>query len=245
MKTDQLEFFHSGTMLDDPKPGDKWDVPRFLSSNSSEWAKVLVKIYEHPMSFPGSVSPNMGNLLRALIMNIVPRTVVEVGSYIGISTLWIASAMADYEYNKKLYCIDTFPNHTDNPWCPGVTLNDPLEFMKENIKKCGYQDFVEIHKGDSLLLINELLSNILKPIDFVFIDGDHSKEGCLSDFLNIEKYIATGGYILFHDVFPNFCGVDGPFYTLQNKIIPSDKYEICQIYTSPLNFGFALIRKLK
>lgn len=238
-------FFNSGTQIEPSKPGDKWQIPKFLAQNKAKWAKILIRIYKHPMSFPGSISPFTGELLRALIMNIAPKNVMEIGSFIGVSSIWIASAMAEYERRHKLYCIDLFPPHTNNPWCPGIMINDPLSFMLDNIKKCGFENFIDVYKGDSKELIPKIAPQIGVPIDLAVIDGDHSISGCLADFTLIEPFVATGGYILFHDMFPDYCGVDGPAFTLLEKIIPfSKKFEVCQIYTTPLNFGYALVRKI-
>ena len=243
-KEEKLQFFNSGTAEKPAAPGDKWEIPNFLTQIDAEWARVLIDVYDHPMSFPGSVSPQMGNFLRALIINIAPRNVIEIGSFIGVSSLWIASAMAEYKRRDTLYCIDLFPSHTYNPWCPGITLMDPFYFMSKNMQVCGFQDHVTIHKGNSIQLLPSIAQNIGDSIDFVMIDGDHSIEGCIKDFELVAPYVATGGYILFHDVFPDYCGVEGPAYALLDKVIPSDKYEVCQIYTAPLNFGFALVRKI-
>ncbi len=241
----QDSFFNSGTQREPSKPGDKWKISKFLQLNKAQWAEVLIDIYKHPMSFPGSVSPQAGELLRALIVNIAPRNVLEIGSYIGVSTIWIASAMSEYERRNKLCCIDLFQPHTDNPWCPGVELREPLNYIKNNINKCGFQNFIELYQGDSKDIIPKIAKQIDSPIDFVVIDGDHSFMGCSSDFDLVEPFVSLGGYMLFHDTFPEYCGVDGPAVNLEKKIFPNrDKFEICQIYTAPLNFGYALLRKI-
>lgn len=239
-----LKTFPASKGAMQPKLGDKWEIPAFLQQNEASWAKTLVNVYAHPMSFPGSLSPEMGNLLRALILNIAPRNIIEIGTYIGVSTLWIASAMSEYATAEELHCIDLFTDHLNNPWCPGVTLYDPINFVLRNLRNCEFDDFVKVYMGSSHDLIEQVTQEIKGPIDFAFIDGDHTKEGCLADFLKVEPYLSTGGYMLFHDVFPENCGVDGPAHTLLTEIIPNNKYEVCQIYTSPLNFGFALVRKI-
>ncbi|SLM32079.1 hypothetical protein MTBBW1_560003 [Desulfamplus magnetovallimortis] len=241
----QNSFLNPGTQTEASKPGDKWKISNSLQLSKAQWAEVLIDIYEHPMSFPGSVSPQAGELLRALVVNIAPRNVLEIGSYIGASTIWIASAMSEYERRNKLCCIDLFLPHTDNPWCPGVELIEPLSYIKNNIKKCGFQSFIELYQGDSKDLIPKIAKQIHSTIDFVIIDGDHSFMGCSSDFNLVEPFVSLGGYILFHDTFPDYCGVDGPAITLETKIFTNrDKFEVCQIYTEPLNFGFALLRKV-
>jgi hypothetical protein len=36
-------------------------------------------------------------------------------------------------------------------------------------------------------------------VDAVYIDGDHSYEGCLADLLTAERYVRAGGWIMGHD----------------------------------------------
>lgn len=57
--------------------------------------------------------------------------------------------------------------------------------------------------GDSRsLTIRQRVSAILKhlPLDFLFIDGDHSYEGVKSDYRNYRPLVKPGGFIAFHDI---------------------------------------------
>lgn len=41
-----------------------------------------------------------------------------------------------------------------------------------------------------------------EPFDLIFIDGDHSFEGCLADVARyVPKYLKPGGYFILHDYF--------------------------------------------
>lgn len=44
-----------------------------------------------------------------------------------------------------------------------------------------------------------------EPIDFVFIDGDHTYEGCLQDWHQWSPFVVKGGIVAFHDarLFPD------------------------------------------
>lgn len=46
-----------------------------------------------------------------------------------------------------------------------------------------------------------------KTIDVLFIDGDHTYEGCLADINTWEPYVRDGGVILFHDADEGGVGV--------------------------------------
>lgn len=43
-----------------------------------------------------------------------------------------------------------------------------------------------------------------KPIDLLFIDGDHTYEGVKSDYFLYRDLVCEGGLIVFHDIVPDF-----------------------------------------
>lgn len=46
-----------------------------------------------------------------------------------------------------------------------------------------------------------------KPIDILFIDGNHTYEGCKADYVKYEPYVKKKGLILLHDVLYSSTGV--------------------------------------
>jgi hypothetical protein len=57
------------------------------------------------------------------------------------------------------------------------------------------------HAPPSLTWLRQVLGT--RPIDFLFIDGDHSYEGVQQDFEMYSPMVASGGLIAFHDIVPN------------------------------------------
>jgi predicted O-methyltransferase YrrM len=43
-----------------------------------------------------------------------------------------------------------------------------------------------------------------RPLDFLFIDGDHAYDAVKTDFLNYRPLVRSGGLIAFHDIVPDF-----------------------------------------
>ena len=41
-----------------------------------------------------------------------------------------------------------------------------------------------------------------QPVDFAFIDGDHTYDGVKADFLYYAPLVRSGGLIAFHDILP-------------------------------------------
>ncbi|HDN26048.1 MAG TPA: class I SAM-dependent methyltransferase [Thioploca sp.] len=238
---ESLDFCPRATVDSTPA---RWELSSLLASSSLKWAEVLRDSYAHPMAFPGSISPCAGEMLRSMICNIAPRNILEIGCFVGISTLWLASGLAELGGDRKIHTIDLFEDLPPNEFCP-IWLNNPLAYVQSQLETAGLIQWVELHQGDSKVIGPKIAETLAAPIDFLFIDGDHSVEGCYADFELMEKYVSTGGFILLHDIFPKWCGWEGPAFVVDNYIRHNDRFEMCQIYISPLNFGYALIRKVK
>jgi predicted O-methyltransferase YrrM len=56
------------------------------------------------------------------------------------------------------------------------------------------------HAPKTLTQVQHLLAR--QPIDFAFIDGDHTYEGVKADFLSYGPLVRPGGLIAFHDILP-------------------------------------------
>jgi hypothetical protein len=62
----------------------------------------------------------------------------------------------------------------------------------------------------------------------------------------IEPVLNTGGCILVHDTFPEQCGGhEGPRHLIDHIHTKAQGlYEVCELYTAPLNYGMALLRRV-
>lgn len=56
------------------------------------------------------------------------------------------------------------------------------------------------HEGTTLTKVRELFNHI--PLDFAFIDGDHTYDGVKKDFELYGPLVKPGGLIAFHDILP-------------------------------------------
>src|SRR5262245_13311355 len=68
-----------------------WSFPATLGD--APWERELRALYADQIAFPASISPQAGLLLHAVVLNLRPRIVVETGTFLGASTLWMASAL--------------------------------------------------------------------------------------------------------------------------------------------------------
>lgn len=147
--------------------------------------------------------------------------VVEIGSWKGKSTFCIAKGL-----NKgSLLVIDPFNASGGQDIeseveykakSGGVGL---LEEFQRNMKKLKVLDKIIIKKGYSYEFDSEI-----DFIDFLFIDGDHSIEGCVRDYKLYSKKVKKGGYIAFHDYYENRNDL-GPTFVVNNLILKSSEFK--------------------
>lgn len=90
--------------------------------------------------------------------------------------------------------------------CIGIDLNEETYlFSMFNEKYCKYKPLSKLvclqkssHDIDTLKLVSDELNGF--GADVLFIDGDHSYEGCLEDFNMYSPLVKKGGIIVFHDI---------------------------------------------
>lgn len=234
------EYFSSKNIANERR----YKIPDYLKSCSLPWANTLVKMYEKRVNFPASISPEQGELLKSIVTNINPNNVVEIGCFTGISTIWIASGLEQIGSRAIIHSIDLFDEIL--PWLPfryGCLLN-PYQFAQECVAAAQLSHRIQFYKMNSLEAGKRISEITNDPIDFLFIDGDHTKQGCLSDWMLFCPHVSVGGYIMLHDIYPEHCGWDGPRYVIDEYIKGNPQFELMEIKTSPHNFGMALVRKL-
>jgi len=114
--------------------------------------------------------------LRTLITTLKPTLVVETGSFLGVSTLWIAEGLRANGFGKIISC-----------------EYDPIVFAKaaEKIAASGLSDWIELRNESSLEM------HIEGTIDIFFSDSDMPiREAEVKRFL---PQIRPTGLILMHD----------------------------------------------
>lgn len=112
---------------------------------------------------------------------------LEIGSYLGASTCFIGAGLR--EVNGHLFCVDTWNNET----MPEGEQNTFAEFQKNT---AGVKELITAVRKKSEELDT---SDIKVPLNFVFIDGDHSYKAAKHDFEKVSPWIVEGGIIAFHD----------------------------------------------
>lgn len=220
----------------------KWSIPDWLYADSSDWAQTLVEMYAEPVAYPASLPPSQGKIVHDLILQHKPANVVEIGCFIGISSVWIGSALKKLG-RGHLYSVDLFFSKFPDPPSHWGFLEVPLAYAQKKIKKAKLTNYVDPIQTKSAAFAKQFNKRADQKIDLLFIDGDHTVGGCVDDFLSFYPLVREGGKILLHDIYPEKCGWAGPRYLLDQLAGDASSFKINEIETEP-NYGIALITKI-
>ena len=111
--------------------------------------------------------------LEALIKKHAVKTVLEIGSFMGLSAIWFAQRV-DHVTCVDRWWMDHEPD--DREIDRHYPSQQFWEAFHSNLTAAGVVDKVLAIRGDSNIV------NVLAPeADLVYIDADHSYEGCWSD----------------------------------------------------------------
>ncbi|KMZ40697.1 MULTISPECIES: O-methyltransferase [Bacillales] len=101
------------------------------------------------------VAPNQGKFLHLLARIQGARSILEIGTLGGYSTIWLARALPS---DGRLITLEYDPKHA--------------EVAQANITRAGLDQIVEVKVGLALDSLMQLHKENQGPFDFIFIDAD-------------------------------------------------------------------------
>ena len=176
----------------------------------------LQKVRQLTSEIAGWLSDSEGELLYKLAKSVPSgQAIVEIGSWKGKSTVWLAKGTEAGQRNKV---------HSVDPHS-GTTLH-----MKEdetntypafinNLTKAGVQDIVVPLVKTSA----EAVKRWREGIGLLWIDAMHDYDDIKRDFLSWEPYLLPGARVAFHD-----CDQAGPAQVVKEYINHSNDFTIVQ-----------------
>jgi predicted O-methyltransferase YrrM len=141
------------------QPQELWiDVDRYITDNlvPSDPALDAALKASAAAGLPTiQVTPAQGKFLHLLARAQGARTILEIGSLGGYSTIWLGRALPP---GGRLITLEVAARHA--------------EVARANIAGAGLTDLVELRLGPALETLPQIAAERLGPFDLIFIDAD-------------------------------------------------------------------------
>ncbi len=205
------------------------ELERYMLENSTPQSETLAWLEReswlrtsHGRQIAG---PTLGALLRHIVLMLKPLRILEIGTFSGYATLWMAGALPPGGR------IDT------------LEINDEMEdLIREGLSHAGVADRVRLAIGDAL----EILPALEPGYDLAYIDGN--KRDYVAYYQSVIDLVRPGGWILADNVLWDGQVVTGDPRSQQtrsiqafNDLVAGD--ERVENFILPLRDGLNIIRK--
>lgn len=125
------------------------------------------------------VSANQGQLLQIFAQMVKAKSILEIGTLGGYSTIWLARALPS---DGRLVTLENEPRHA--------------EVAQANIARAGLSQIVDVRVGNALDLLPKLHNEGIGPFDLIFIDADKKSN---PDYFSWALRLARTGSVIIVD----------------------------------------------
>lgn len=146
------------------------------------------------------------NFLHIFKMYGVPNRILEIGSFEGMTTVWLSDTLTNYNSKLQIYAVD-----------PHYGSSDLTEFNFDIIKS-NFLHNININKNKNIVYISKPSTQALLELqqqdfhpEFIYIDGNHTAHQVLVDLVLSWIILPKDGVILCDD------SVNWKFYDQDNK----------------------------
>jgi caffeoyl-CoA O-methyltransferase len=184
-----------------------------------------------------AITSDTGKFFSILLSSMNARKILEVGTSVGYSTLWIAYSL----YQNKVNSPESKKNI--------ITIDsNPLKIKKAitNFKDAGVSEIIETIEGNAIEVLKQLSNNINENsedqsqyFDFIFLDAD--KEN-LPEYFDLSISIVKKGGIIVTD---NALYPEQYRSTMSKYIEHIRKKDFVQSVTVPIGHGEEVSLKIR
>jgi len=157
--------------------------------------------------------------------------VVEIGSWCGKSAVYLgAAALETGGEGRVVLTVDHHHGSEENQ--PGWEHHDPslvdprtgridtLPHLRRTLVDAGLEDVVVPVVGDSAVVAAVWGT----PLAMVFVDGGHGEGPAHDDYTGWARWLAHGGLLVIHDVFPDPADGGRPPYDVWRRALASGDF---------------------
>ena len=160
-------------------------IQNYISTRFAPEDDLLNQILQDQLAGGGpmmNIGPDQGKFLSLLIQLHKPRRVLEVGSYYGYSSIWIARTLQKLEgleTGHRLDCIEVSEKQ--------------CQIIRNFFRTADLENLVTVHQGTGIDLMNKF-KNENQIFDMIFIDADKANYPLYLDLAY--SLLPSGGVLL-------------------------------------------------
>lgn len=165
----------------------------------------------------------------ALLVPVGGAPMLEIGSYCGKSAVYLGTAAQERE--TVLFALDHHRGSEENQpgweWHepdlvdPAVGKIDTLPRFRQTVYEAGIEDSVVALVGDSPTVGRHWGT----ALSFLFIDGGHGHDPAHRDYETWVPWVAVGGILAIHDVFPDPADGGRPPFEIYTRAVESGAFD--------------------
>jgi len=129
--------------------------------------------------FEMEVSSAQGKFLYLLAKIRNAKRILEIGTFFGYSTIWLAKAIPDDGVVVSIEIDKTYAN-----------------IAKKNIENAGFSNNVNIIHGVAIDVLNEMIASKVSPFDMIFIDADKPN---YPKYMELSLKLSKPGTVIYGD----------------------------------------------
>ncbi|HTQ28750.1 MAG TPA: O-methyltransferase [Puia sp.] len=126
-----------------------------------------------------SVSPNQGKFLQMMALICQAKTILELGTLGGYSTIWLGRALPE---DGTMISVEANPAHA--------------AVARKNIGRAGLSGKVEVRVGKAMEVLEKMIHDHQKPFDLIFIDADKEP---YAEYFNLSLQLSRPGTCIIAD----------------------------------------------
>lgn len=136
---------------------------------------------------------------------------VELGSFTGVGTCFLAAGVASRSSGGRVWAVDSFAGST--------TIDFEITRYQASLRRLGGTTLTRFRRNMRLAGCDRHVTPIVsdttaaardwtgRPIGLLLVDANHTYESCRDDFLAWRPHLAPGATVMFHDYSSGFPGV--------------------------------------
>lgn len=174
-------------------------------------------------------------IFHDLVSKIRPITIIEVGSWKGLSAVTMGKAVKNLELNNtKIHCVDTWLGAVEF-WGHLADTPERNLLLKNGYPQIYYQFLSNVlHSGLTDVIIpfpntSSIAANYFKTINMraqmIYIDASHEEQDVYNDMIAYFALLDNGG-VIFGDDFNNWIGVQNAVKRFSNDA--QIRYEVVE-----------------